>query len=235
MVQPTADEAPSPRAERRAATTSRIEDAAFELLLDGGLEGLKVAKVAERLDYAVGALYRYFPSKEALMLALLRRVVEGLDADLDLALDVPDTGCGDVDSLRRLLVAAHVYGSLPERRPAEYRLLALMLGDPKPLVPDGVTPPALVQAATALFARLAGLFAEAEAGGALRPGAAPMRAVAFFAQLHGTLTLYKLARFEALPLSPSQVAENGTRSLLLGYGADAERLDQAFAGLHANL
>jgi len=213
------------RAERREATRARIENQAFELLLSEGLDGLKVASLAKRLGYAVGALYRYFPSKQALLLALLGRIVEALDADLDDALSArTDDAAGDVKSLARLLLAARVYASLPERRPAEYRLLALLLGDPRPLLREGDTPPELVQAGAGLFARLGGLFDDAVDAGALGPGFAPLRAVTLFAQLHGSLVLHKLSRFDALPLSPTQVAEEGVQTLLLGYGADADTL-----------
>jgi len=85
----------------------------------------------------------------------------------------------------------------------------------------------LVRVGAALFARVGALFDEAVDAGALRPGLAPLRAVALFAQLHGSLLLHKLSRFDALPLSPAQVAEEGVRTILLGYGADAETLRMA--------
>jgi len=56
-----------------------IGDAALGLVESGGLDGLTVKLLADELDYAVGALYRYFPSKSALVGELQRHVVGRLD------------------------------------------------------------------------------------------------------------------------------------------------------------
>ena len=57
----------TPRARRRDANLARILDAAMELVAGGGLEALSMGRLAAAVDYTPGALYRYFPSKDALL------------------------------------------------------------------------------------------------------------------------------------------------------------------------
>src|SRR5258708_8914904 len=47
----------------------RIIDAAMELAAEGGYEAVQMREVAARAGVALGTLYRYFPSKEQLLVA----------------------------------------------------------------------------------------------------------------------------------------------------------------------
>lgn len=61
----------------RAAATPRQEeilDRTFELVRDRGIAGLTVRLIAERVGVTEGALYRHYPSKEAILLALAERI-----------------------------------------------------------------------------------------------------------------------------------------------------------------
>ena len=59
--------------ERRAATRSRLLDAAAELFARHGIEGASVDAIAEAAERTSGALYGHFGSKEGLLTALLDR------------------------------------------------------------------------------------------------------------------------------------------------------------------
>ncbi len=62
-----------------AATTPRQEellDLALGIARESGLSGLTVRRLAERAGFSEAALYRHFPSKEALLLALMARIEE---------------------------------------------------------------------------------------------------------------------------------------------------------------
>jgi AcrR family transcriptional regulator len=61
---------------RRAETRARITSAALALVAEGGYVAAQVAPVAERAGVAVGTVYRYFPSKDHLVLALVLREEE---------------------------------------------------------------------------------------------------------------------------------------------------------------
>jgi AcrR family transcriptional regulator len=59
------------RRERMLATTA-------ELALEGGWDAVQMREVAQRAEVALGTLYRYFPSKEYLLVSVMIADVEGL-------------------------------------------------------------------------------------------------------------------------------------------------------------
>jgi AcrR family transcriptional regulator len=62
------------QAERRR----RMLEAAESLALEGGWDGVQMRSVANRAEVALGTLYRYFPSKEHLLVSVMLGQVEGL-------------------------------------------------------------------------------------------------------------------------------------------------------------
>lgn len=60
-----------PKQERSKLTVELLMESAFQILETEGLEGFKVAKLAERSGYSVGTLYQYFDNIDAVMLALV--------------------------------------------------------------------------------------------------------------------------------------------------------------------
>lgn len=58
----------------------RIVDTAVQLAEEGGFEGVKLRDVAERAQVALGTLYKYFRSKEDILLYALNEDVERLEA-----------------------------------------------------------------------------------------------------------------------------------------------------------
>ncbi len=57
----------------------RIVDAAIELAEQGGFDGVRLRDVAESSGVALGTLYKYFPSKEAILLYAVNEGNEGLE------------------------------------------------------------------------------------------------------------------------------------------------------------
>lgn len=64
--------------ESQQARRSRMLDAAEDLALDGGWDGVQMREVATRAGVALGTLYRYFPSKEHLLISVMLLEVEQL-------------------------------------------------------------------------------------------------------------------------------------------------------------
>lgn len=58
----------------------RIVDTAIELAEKGGFEAVRLRDVAAEADVALGTLYRYFRSKEDMLIAALNSEVESLEA-----------------------------------------------------------------------------------------------------------------------------------------------------------
>lgn len=89
-MSPTPRKAPRFRraraAERKTERRDAILDAAERLVRDAPFEAIHVERVARRLGLAKGTLYLYFETKEALFLAVLRRVYQrffdALEGDL---------------------------------------------------------------------------------------------------------------------------------------------------------
>lgn len=62
-------------------TTARQEEllvCALDLVREGGLAKLTVRRLSRRMGFSEAALYRHYPSKESLLLALLDRLTERL-------------------------------------------------------------------------------------------------------------------------------------------------------------
>jgi len=61
---------------RRTARQEEILDIALNLTREVGIGGLTVRALAEKAGFTEAALYRHYPSKQALLLALMRRIEE---------------------------------------------------------------------------------------------------------------------------------------------------------------
>jgi AcrR family transcriptional regulator len=57
--------------ERQAARRDRVIESAMELANEGGYEAVQMREVAARADVALGTLYRYFSSKDQLLVAAM--------------------------------------------------------------------------------------------------------------------------------------------------------------------
>lgn len=73
--------APAKLAQQRSrATVEGVLDAALEVLVEQGSQGFSVRKVAQRAGLAVGNVQYYYPSRDDLIEALCRRIVERFSA-----------------------------------------------------------------------------------------------------------------------------------------------------------
>jgi AcrR family transcriptional regulator len=75
-----------PNQQRARDTLARILDAGAELVTEKGYAGFGVSDVCRRAGVSAGGLYRYFASKEGLVLAVQDRELGRLDADMAAAL-----------------------------------------------------------------------------------------------------------------------------------------------------
>ena len=212
----------SPRARRRDAALQRILDGAMALIAADGLEGLSMARLADAVDYTPGALYRYVDSKDALLSLLVQRALGDASAALAAA-----TGAlpAAAPPLARVLALVAGFREFARREPHRFGLIALTLADPRVLLaqPEHAGPAAA--AAVTALAPLAEALDRAAAAGDLAPGSAADRALCLFALHHGVLQLGKLARIAPAALDVSRLAAEGTRALLLGWGASPAHLD----------
>jgi AcrR family transcriptional regulator len=217
-----------PHARRREDKTEAILDAAMRLLAEGGLEAVTLQRVAGELGIVTTALYRYFASKDALVAALQRRAVGTMHAHFTAVRRDVDTRrlSPDVAALAPILALARAYVALPETHAETFRLVAILLGDPRRLVADDDA----VRNAPIVGAMLADMqasFAEAVRVEALDRGPALSRTLVLWAALHGLTQLEKLRRLAPEAPTARALCDEAACAILRGFGADQSRLSRA--------
>lgn len=73
------------RERRRSETRARIFDAAMKLFARHGFSETKVESITRAADVAKGTFFNYFPSKEAIVAEMAKRLMVGLAAQADRA------------------------------------------------------------------------------------------------------------------------------------------------------
>lgn len=224
----------SERIERkRQSRRDRIVEAAIEAIAEDGPAEFSLNQLAKDLDYTPGALYWYFPSKEALVAEaqriVLARVTEHLTGERERWLAAPAVGAEprEVAALYVLLRQALFHLRLDRTHRAEARMLAFSV-DPRVWL-DADQARLLAPVLTDLVRAAAAGFAEAIALGALDAGDAGRRAVQFWANNQGTVQLAKLSRFAPDLFSPEELGMDLARALLAGWGARPAPLARAAA------
>jgi AcrR family transcriptional regulator len=130
----------SSRQRSRALRTEEVLAAARELVVSEGVEAVTLHRVARALSYVPAALYRYFPSKEALLAALIGRALRDLGQALRDAVDLhdartaPGRRTGAPAALARVLVCVRAFVAWGRAAPHEATLVSLALADPRVLV-----------------------------------------------------------------------------------------------------
>ncbi|MCG5211951.1 TetR/AcrR family transcriptional regulator [Streptosporangium sp. KLBMP 9127] len=154
----------------RAELTREITDIARRHLATDGAPGLSLRAVAREMGMVSSAIYRYFPSRDDLLTAL---IIDGYNA-LGEAVEDADAVCPRDDFTGRWLAVCRAVREWALARPHEY---ALLYGSP---VPGYQAPEDTVVAAirdTVVYGRI---ISEAYAAGALTPpGGTPAPPAAF--------------------------------------------------------
>ena len=111
-----------PRQARAAATLDAIVEAAAQVLQRDGEEGLTTAKIADRAGVSIGSLYQYFPNKEAILIALIRREREAIAENVAAKIAAIEPANGE--AMVRGVIATLVAAFRPRRK--RRKLVALM-------------------------------------------------------------------------------------------------------------
>jgi AcrR family transcriptional regulator len=106
------------RDEQRAATLAEIKAAARRLLVSGGVAAIGLRAVAREVNLTAPALYRYFPSHEALLSALVTDLYDELTTAL---MELGCEGGGDLGA--QLYLLANGLRDWARAHPAEFGLL----------------------------------------------------------------------------------------------------------------
>jgi AcrR family transcriptional regulator len=95
-----------PRQDRSRFSVEAILEAATQILELHGEAGFNTNAVAARAGVSIGALYRYFPDKRAILLALAQREKARVDAEVAEALRNPTAGLAPDRAAIRAFLAA---------------------------------------------------------------------------------------------------------------------------------
>ncbi|MGW4956958.1 TetR/AcrR family transcriptional regulator [Nonomuraea sp. NPDC004186] len=149
----------------RAELTREITDIARRQLATDGAGGLSLRAVAREMGMVSSAIYRYFPSRDDLLTAL---IIDGYNA-LGESVERADAECRQDDYLRRWMTACHAVRDWALAHPHEY---ALLYGSP---VPGYQAPQDTVPARIRDVTVLGRIVSDAWAVGAVQalPGEAP--------------------------------------------------------------
>jgi AcrR family transcriptional regulator len=217
------------RSERkRTVRAEAILDAALGVLTSEGLDAVTLGRVAREVDLVPAALYRYFASKDAMLAALQRKVLEDVHGRLRAAREQLDARLGrrHLTPLARLLFLVDFYLALPGVAPGHHHLIVVFLADPRLLLPE---PEARKNAPlfAALLAEVEGLLREGAAEGTLAAGDSLQRALILWSSLQGALLIAKLTRWEPALGDPAEIGRAAAQTLLAGWGASSACLRAA--------
>ncbi len=153
------------RAIARAELTRAILELAGQQLAEVGPAALSVRRIARELEMASSAVYRYFPSRDALLTAL---IVEGYD-DLGSHAEAADAAVTSRNRHDlRWQAVSHAVRDWARSQPHRY---ALLYGSP---VPGYAAPQDTVTPATRITALLLSIVRDAEQAGVRPVGTIPV-------------------------------------------------------------
>jgi AcrR family transcriptional regulator len=221
---------PTKRAQKRQVMEQTVLDEATEMLRVGGPDALTIAALAERLGVSVGGLYRYYPSKGAILVGLERRAILSFqDVQRSLLEELEPKlrrRPPKVVALARVLAAASAYPEHARRHPVQHRLMTQLLSVPEQLLDEREVLDVEAEARPVL-ARSAALLEEAAAVGALVEGDAVLRTFVLWAALQGADLFHKRDRILPPALHAAALSSAAVETLLLGWGATLADLTAA--------
>ncbi|MCW2861600.1 MAG: TetR family transcriptional regulator [Actinoallomurus sp.] len=124
---PAAAGHPTGRSRSQHQRRKRILQAAAALASRGGVEAMQMRTVAERAGVALGTLYRYFPSKMDLVVAVVNEEMDTLEASLERR--PPSSGTPAGRAVEVLMRATR--GLMREPELADALIRSLLLSDVK--------------------------------------------------------------------------------------------------------
>jgi AcrR family transcriptional regulator len=187
----TARRAATARERARAELTREIKEEARRQLAATGADGLSLRAVAKELGMVSSALYRYYPSRDDLLTALIIDAYNALGAAAEQAIARPGP------ARERLIAACHAVRDWARSNPQEY---ALVYGSP---VPGYRAPEATIGPASRVPLAFAVIVRDALAAGEL---AAPREALPVTGVLAGQAVTLSEVLSRAAPAAPGAPA-----------------------------
>ena len=109
---------PTPRQRRHAATRQKILEEARKIIVENGLSRPSIRTLAEAIDYSPAAIYKYFESKEQLLVAIRDEGWALANAMLATAASLPQ-----LPPPQRLIASGTAFQAFAETYPEHYQLM----------------------------------------------------------------------------------------------------------------
>ncbi|MFT7583016.1 MAG: AcrR family transcriptional regulator [Myxococcota bacterium] len=220
------------RGPRRQLSDDAICVAALDIISVDGLGALSMGSLARQLGASASGLYRYFDSKEALLVALqeraIRRYSDSLQAELSRTVPSRAELPLKAAALATVVVAFGRFLRHAGESPAEHRMIDAFLSSPTPTLSDTAAL-AVAEALHSVEALCAAALDAAVAAGALTPGDSRRRTLLLWAALHGLDHFRKRDRIQPEGLRVGQLERDLFAAMLAGFGAGKDPLQQALA------
>jgi len=220
-------------ARNRRQRSEAFLSAGLRIVTELGIEALTMARLAAELDTAVGAVYRYYSSKDELMAAIQADAIGQLHRSLERSVEPVAAAVSakvrDPDELVRLVVLGRWFCAAADRYPAEVRLLQ-MVSSRRTSTQTPAAAESLAPATIALVATVAGTIDAAAQAGGLQPGNGLARAILWLTAFGGVFVADDLERYVPDILGGGRLVRQLNTDLIVGWGAPAEavhRIDRA--------
>ncbi|TVQ57288.1 MAG: TetR/AcrR family transcriptional regulator [Rhodobacteraceae bacterium] len=187
-------------------TEAAIREAAVELIARHGFEGVSMRRLAEAVGVQAGTLYRYFPTKQALLASMMREHMRHLIDSWRRARPATD----DPAALLSAFARFHVRYHMDRRDEVFINYMELRSLDPE-------NAPEIVALRKEYEGELRAILAQGVAKGVFRTPDVPVTAMALIAMLTGVTTW----RQAGGRLGPQAIADIYTRLTLDAVGARA--------------
>lgn len=193
----------------------------MQMIVEGGLDLFSLNQLAERLELTPGALYRYFDSRDEILVAVELRIVD----DLDRFLREVDRNAADT-ALDRVVRLIFGYASLAKICPQKFELLGHFVSGPNQVVGDQAAQ-AVVGPTLGLLGYFSRAMAQVLGAQADTEDKSLRRGALLWSSVQAVFDRQMLGRFSADLFAPEALILDIVRALLVGWGADAAEVDRA--------
>lgn len=111
------------REQQKQSVRRVILDAAGEIFLEQGYEGLSMRRVAERIGYSATTIYRHYEDKDDLLFAVVN---EGFS---EFARQLAEAADGASNPLKRMEALWHAYVRFGQENPVYYQMMFMQRAD----------------------------------------------------------------------------------------------------------
>ena len=237
--EPTTTSGPGRRERNRLNRTRAFLDTAFRIVTAEGFDALTMQRLADETDAAIGAVYRYFPSKGALVAEVQREAIERLGPSYTMIRERSDQQFraegleGGHLALTRLMLFGRWFIATADTYPQELRLLQMLMSEWRTIVPPEEGLRVVPSAMRLLDQAREGVDDAMDLGMLDERDDAMSRVVTWAAAVGGVLQLTRLGIYDAELFDGDRLARSLTTDLLVGWGATPDALDAASLAVEA--